>query len=317
MSACVNVLSNLNNKHSVISWCHISGDNNHPSQLRPGVCVCVLLRLSAPYLCDGQLQLNHVLRLGHRRLQGCIQQQDAVQVLPASHCIVIHKKHLVHCGKVLTPDTAAGFSWGREGEGEKGGQRTTVSEGFKKKERGWRARCYVITASSGKQRETLEIIIQRNIRYSACGPCLTLKASAALINTNFNQSQSIFLYPVILLCSGFIMHVIILKNLMFVQFNLSLLSGGVLGFSIGFNGSTSDWQEVAVDKIAQIRADETEANLPQLLVWCHYMSAFMLKTMNRSALITVVTLLYLTASFLLTLTESEWKNTWAAPLCVI
>lgn len=63
-----------------------------------------------PHLCDRQLQLDHVLRLRHRRLQSCVQEQDAIQVLPASHCIVVHKKHLVHCRKVLTPDTAARFS---------------------------------------------------------------------------------------------------------------------------------------------------------------------------------------------------------------
>lgn len=66
------------------------------------------------HLCDGQLQLNHVLRLGHWRLEGRVQQQDAIQVLPASHCIVIHKKHLVHCRKVLTPDTTTRFSWDRD-----------------------------------------------------------------------------------------------------------------------------------------------------------------------------------------------------------
>lgn len=66
------------------------------------------------YLCDGQLQVNHILRLAHRRLQSGIQQQDAIQVLPASHCIVIHEKHLVHRGDVLTPDTTAGFSCDKE-----------------------------------------------------------------------------------------------------------------------------------------------------------------------------------------------------------
>ncbi|TNN41484.1 hypothetical protein EYF80_048342 [Liparis tanakae] len=66
--------------------------------------------LSFPHLGDRQLQLNHVLGLGHRRLEGRVQEQDAVQVLPASHCIVVHKKNLVHCWKVLTPDSTAGFS---------------------------------------------------------------------------------------------------------------------------------------------------------------------------------------------------------------
>lgn len=62
------------------------------------------------YLGDRQLQLDHILRLGHRGLEGRVQQQDAVEVFSASHRIVVHKQHLVHRGEVLAPDTAARFS---------------------------------------------------------------------------------------------------------------------------------------------------------------------------------------------------------------
>lgn len=93
-------------------WCHVSGDSHRLCWVLPGLFEqweAATVRAFS-YLCDGQLQLNHVLGFGHWRLKGCVQEQDAIQVLPASYCIVIHKKHLVHCRKVLTPDTAARFS---------------------------------------------------------------------------------------------------------------------------------------------------------------------------------------------------------------
>lgn len=64
------------------------------------------------YLCDWQLQLNDILRLGHRGLQRRVQEQDAVQILPTSHCIVVHKQHLVHCREVLASDATAGLGCG-------------------------------------------------------------------------------------------------------------------------------------------------------------------------------------------------------------
>lgn len=66
------------------------------------------------YLCDWQLQLDHILRLGHGRLERRVQEQDAVQVLPASHCVVVHKQHLVHCREVLASDATAGFGCGTD-----------------------------------------------------------------------------------------------------------------------------------------------------------------------------------------------------------
>lgn len=67
--------------------------------------------MQSAYLCDRQLQLNYILRLGNWRLKRCIQEQDAIQVFPASYCKVVHKKHLVHSRKVLTSYTATRFSW--------------------------------------------------------------------------------------------------------------------------------------------------------------------------------------------------------------
>lgn len=65
---------------------------------------------SPSYLGDGQLQVNQIFSLAHRGLEGSVQQQDAVEVLPTPDCVVIHKKHLVHGGDVLTPDATARFS---------------------------------------------------------------------------------------------------------------------------------------------------------------------------------------------------------------
>lgn len=115
-------LSKLFHGTKAFVWTHvcrqISGDNYYLCKELPGV----------SNLCDRQLQLNHILRFGHRKLESCVQEQDTVQVLPASHCIVVHKKHLVHCGKVLTPDTTARFRCDRN----RGQQ--TVSRSRKDKE---------------------------------------------------------------------------------------------------------------------------------------------------------------------------------------
>lgn len=63
------------------------------------------------HLRDGQLQLDHVLRLGDGGLEGGVEQQDAVQVLPAAHGVVVHEQHLVHRREVLAPDAAARLGW--------------------------------------------------------------------------------------------------------------------------------------------------------------------------------------------------------------
>lgn len=74
------------------------------------VIVCVGLPSGMLYLGNRQLQLDHVLRFGDWGLEGRIQEQDAIQVLPASHRVVIHKQDLVHCWEVLTPHTSPRFS---------------------------------------------------------------------------------------------------------------------------------------------------------------------------------------------------------------
>lgn len=70
-----------------------------------------------PYLSDRQLQLDHVLRFGDRGLESCVEEQDAIQVLPTSHRIVIHKQDLVHCWEVLTPHASPRFSWNDSNKG--------------------------------------------------------------------------------------------------------------------------------------------------------------------------------------------------------
>lgn len=69
------------------------------------------------YLGNRQLQLDHVLRFGDRGLEGRVQEQDAIQVLPASHRVVIHKQDLVHCWEVLTPHASPRFCWKESNKG--------------------------------------------------------------------------------------------------------------------------------------------------------------------------------------------------------
>ena len=73
--------------------------------------MCVYVgTLKRPYLGDRQLQLDQVLWFGDRGLEGRVQQQDAIQVLPATHRIVVHKQDLVYCREILTSHTSPGFS---------------------------------------------------------------------------------------------------------------------------------------------------------------------------------------------------------------
>lgn len=82
---------------------------------------------SVAYLCDRELQLDHVLRLGHGSLQSRVQEQNSVQVLPASHCVIVHKQDLIHRREVLTPHTASGLRCGGSAHRERENQQLRLS----------------------------------------------------------------------------------------------------------------------------------------------------------------------------------------------